>query len=590
MTAGAHRRAPTGAVVGVTGNLVRASFRGAVCCNEVADIRVGVERLKAEIIRIDGDRVDLQVFEDTRGVRVGDPVEFTGELLAITLAPGLLGGVYDGLQNPLALLENRQGYFLKRGQVAPPVDEQTRWSFTPTVVPGDRVRAGSWLGEVREGHLVHRVLAPLGLQGTHTVERVVQADRYTVTEPVVHIRSPDGAVVPVAMAQRWPVKRAMPAGVRRLQPRELLVTGCRVLDTLFPLARGGTACIPGPFGAGKTVLQQLLAKHSAVDVVIIIACGERAGEVVETLVELPELHDPRTGGSLVDRTVVICNTSSMPVAAREASVYTGLTMAEYYRLMGLDVLVLADSTSRWAQALREMSGRREEIPGEEAFPAYLESRIAGLYERAGLVELEGGTTGAVTLVGTVSPAGGNFEEPVTQATLKVVGAFYGLDRKRADERRYPAIQPLTSWSLYRSRLQGRLDATLDPSWTRWVSDLESLLRQADQVRRMMAVVGEEGVSVDDLVAFHKGELIDAASLQQDAFDPVDVASPIDRQVADLWLLHRALSVQREFPDKDAVRALYTELTDALYQRNYCAVGSAEHRDQTTRAEQILEAP
>ncbi len=575
--------------MGVTGNLVTASFPpGGVSYNEVAEIRVGTERLKAEVIRIDSDSVRLQVFEDTRGIRVGDPIEFQGELLAATLAPGLLGGVYDGLQNPLSLLDNRQGYFLKRGQLVAPIDTERRWSFTPTVDPKEQVQAGTWLGWVRENHLVHRVLAPLDLVGSHAVEKVVSAGEYTVREPVVHLRSPEGAVREVSMLQRWPVKRAVPVPVRRTRPSELLSTGCRVVDTLFPLARGGTACIPGPFGAGKTVLQQLVAKHAAVDVVIVIACGERAGEVVETLVDFPKLHDPRTGGSLMDRTVVICNTSSMPVAAREASVYTGLTIAEYYRLMGLDVLVLADSTSRWAQALREMSGRLEEIPGEEAFPAYLESRIANLYERAGVVEIEGGKTGALTLVGTISPAGGDFEEPVTQATLKVVGAFHGLDRQRADERRYPAIQPLTSWSLYRRRLADRSNATLDPSWSGWVDDLEQVLRSADEVRRMMAVVGEEGVSLEDLVRFHKGELADAVYLQQDAFDPVDAATPIDRQVADLWLLHRALAAEPTFADKAAARTFYTELTDALYQRNYCAVGSAEHRDHTARVQGLLE--
>jgi len=581
---------PEGAVLGVTGNLVTASFptSDAVACNEVADIVVGDERLKAEVIRIDRDAVHLQVFEDTRGIRVGDSIQFCGELLGATLAPGLLGKVFDGLQNPLALLENRQDYFLKRGQSVAAVDGEQRWAFTPTVEPGDEVRAGTWLGWVRENHLVHRVLAPLDLVGVHAVERVVEVGEYTVSETIVDLRSCDGERREVSMQQRWPVKRAVPVPIRRVQPSELLPTGCRVVDTLFPLARGGTACIPGPFGAGKTVLQQLLAKHAAVDVVIVIACGERAGEVVETLVDFPELHDPRTGGSLMDRTIVICNTSSMPVAAREASVYTGLTLAEYYRLMGLDVLVLADSTSRWAQALREMSGRLEEIPGEEAFPAYLESRIANLYERAGVVELEGDETGAITLVGTVSPAGGDFEEPVTQATLKVVGAFHGLDRKRADERRYPAIQPLDSWSLYRTRLADRCNRTLDPNWSRWVDELAAALRDADEVRRMMAVVGEEGVSVGDLVRFHKGELADRVYLQQDAFDPVDAATPIDRQVADLWLLNRVLNNERDFGDAKAARAFYTELTDALYQRNYCAVGSAEHRDHTAHIEGLLE--
>ncbi len=442
--------ARTGRVMGVSGNLVTVEFDAAVSQNEVAYVLLGDLRLIAEVIRVRGRYADMQVFESTAGIKVGDPVEFVGELLSVELGPGLLSRVFDGLQNPLNVIAERHGFFLPRGEQTEALPRDQVWEFAPRAAAGDRVRAGDTLGVVTEGIFEHRVLAPFGLVGTAEVAEVAGPGEYTITDTIAALQSAGGERIEVAMLQRWPVKRPIRCYAERLRPTEQLVTKMRILDTFFPVAKGGTYCIPGPFGAGKTVLQQLTSRHADVDVVVIAACGERAGEVVETLREFPVLTDPRTGRSLMERTVIICNTSSMPVAAREASVYTAVTIAEYYRQMGLQVLLLADSTSRWAQALREMSGRLEEIPGEEAFPAYLESVIAAFYERAGAVRLNDGSFGSVTIGGTVSPAGGDFEEPVTQSTLKVVGAFHGLSRQRSDARRYPAIDPLESWSKYGS--------------------------------------------------------------------------------------------------------------------------------------------
>ena len=436
--------------MGVSGNLVTVEFDEAVSQNEVAYVLLGDLRLIAEVIRVRGRYADMQVFESTAGIRVGDAVEFVGEMLSVELGPGLLSRVFDGLQNPLNVIAERHGFFLPRGEQTDALPRDQVWEFAPRAAAGDRVRAGDTLGVVTEGIFEHRVLVPFGLAGVAEVAEVAAAGEYTITDRIAVLRTADGEALDVAMLQRWPVKRPIRCYAERLRPTEQLVTKMRILDTFFPVAKGGTYCVPGPFGAGKTVLQQLVSRHADVDVVVIAACGERAGEVVETLREFPVLTDPRTGRSLMERTVIICNTSSMPVAAREASVYTAVTIAEYYRQMGLHVLLLADSTSRWAQALREMSGRLEEIPGEEAFPAYLESVIAAFYERAGAVRLNDGTVGTVTIGGTVSPAGGDFEEPVTQSTLKVVGAFHGLSRQRSDARRYPAIDPLESWSKYGS--------------------------------------------------------------------------------------------------------------------------------------------
>lgn len=559
---GGERVNNIGRIVAVSGPLITAAFEHPVRQNEVAYALLDGLRLKAELIRMRGQYADLQVFEDTTGLYVGGKIEFTGEMLAIELGPGLLGMVVDGLQNPLVALAEASGYFLERGRTLDPLDRQRRWAFTPRVAAGAVVRAGDTLGEVPEGGVVHRIMVPFGLLGHLRVRSVAEPAERRIHEVIAVLEDERGRSLEVTMLQRWPVKRPIRAYRERLRPSEPLVTKVRIVDTLFPVARGGTYGIPGPFGAGKTVLQQLMSRHAEVDVVVIAACGERAGEVVETLREFPELTDPRTGRSLMERTVMVCNTSSMPVAAREASVYTAVTIAEYYRQMGLDVLMLADSTSRWAQALREMSGRLEEIPGEEAFPAYLESLVASFYERGGVVTLHDGTTGSVTIGGTVSPAGGNLEEPVTQATLKVVGAFHGLSRERSDARRYPAIDPLESWSQYPG--VGDVAAT---------DFARRLLQGGNEVAQMMKVVGEEGTALEDFLRYLQAEFLDAVYLQQDAFDPVDGASSAERQALVFSDLIRIIQTPLTFEGKDAARRFYQTLTQATKEWNRNPWGS-----------------
>jgi len=555
-----------GSVVAVNGNMISAKFDGIVALNEVGYALTGGKRLKSEVIRVRGDVAQLQVFEITKGIQVGDPIEFTGDLLSVELGPGLLGQVYDGLQNPLPDLAKKAGYFLERGIYLDPLPDETRWDFTPVAKPGDRVVRGDTLGTVPEGTFTHRIMVPFGMYGSYTVKSVKGAGNYPLSEKIAELEDEKGTVHPVTMSFRWPVKRAIDCYAERLKPTETLTTKVRTIDTFFPVAKGGTYCIPGPFGAGKTVLQHTTSRNAEIDIVIIAACGERAGEVVETLKEFPELTDPRTGRSLMERTIIICNTSSMPVAAREASVYTGVTLAEYYRQMGLDVLLLADSTSRWAQALREMSGRLEEIPGEEAFPAYLESYIAAFYERAGIVRLRDGSTGSVTIGGTVSPAGGNFEEPVTQATLKVVGAFHGLSRERSDARKYPAIHPLDSWSKYKSVIAREA-----------VEYARSFLRRGTEVQQMMKVVGEEGTSLEDFVVSLKGDFLDAVYLQQNSFDAVDAAVDTERQKYSFAMILEILASEFGFVDKDEARAWFNRARQLFIDLNYSPWGSDAFR-------------
>jgi V/A-type H+-transporting ATPase subunit A len=539
----------TGTIVGVNGNMLTVAFEGAVGQNEVGYAKIGDLGLMAEIVRIRGNLADMQVFEDTTDLTVGGTVDFTGDLLSVELGPGLLKGIYDGLQNPLPDLAEECGFFLQRGMYMDSLDRSAKWEFTPKASPGDTVTAGEVLGSVPEGIFEHAIMVPFAFRGTFTVETVAPAGSYTIEKTIAQLKDEAGNSVDVCMFQRWPVKMPITAYAERLRPTEPLVTQVRIVDTFFPVARGGTYCIPGPFGAGKTVLQQITSRNAEVDIVVIAACGERAGEVVETLREFPELTDPRTGKSLMDRTVIICNTSSMPVAAREASVYTGVTIAGYYRLMGLDVLLLADSTSRWAQALRETSGRLEEIPGEEAFPAYLESVIASFYERGGIVRLKDGRSGSITIGGTVSPAGGNFDEPVTQATLKVVGAFHGLSRSRSDARRYPAIDPLDSWSKYNTVVDNEV-----------VAFAADLLRRGTEIGQMMKVVGEEGTSDDDFIMYLKAEYLDAVYLQQNAYDTVDGATPAERQKHVFGVIAEILRSPMTFENKDAARRFFHELT------------------------------
>ena len=576
----------TGKVVGVNGNMVSVEFTDKVKQNEVAYVRVGKEALKAEVIRVKGTSADLQVFEDTAGIKVNNEVEFTDELLSVELGPGLLGKIFDGLQNPLPQLAEKHGFFLKRGEYLRALDGDHLWDFSPKVKDGHVVRAGDTIGTVPENMFEHKIMVPFDWQGDFEVIKVVDAGKHKIDSTVATLKDEQGRKHDVKMVQTWPVKVPIKVYADKLKPVEPLVTKIRLIDTICPVAVGGTFCTPGPFGAGKTVLQHLLSRHAEVDIVIVAACGERAGEVVEILEEFPELTDPRTGKTLMERTIIICNTSSMPVAARESSVYTGVTIAEYYRQMGLNVLLLADSTSRWAQALRETSGRLEEIPGEEAFPAYLDSAIKSLYERAGQLTMRDGTTGSLTMIGTVSPAGGNFEEPVTQSTLGTVKAFLGLSYARAYKRSYPAIDPLISWSRYREQLRSYFDRALQPGWTDQVETLAGLLHEGNAIHQMMLVTGEEGVSLEDFITYQKSLLLDAAYLQQDAFDPVDVSVSLERQQETLQLIWRYISRDYLFTDKDQARIYFTRLTGLLKNLNYSSRESQEYADYLQRIEEF----
>lgn len=561
-----------GTITGVNGNMITVRFEGAVALNEVGYAKIEGVTLMCEIVRIRGRLADMQVFEDTSDLAIGNTVEYTGELLSVELGPGLLTQIYDGLQNPLPKLAETCGFFLQRGKYIAALSREQVWSFTPTVKVGDVVFAGDAVGTVPEGIFQHRIMVPFGLQGRQTVKSVATAGDYTLEHEMAVVVDEAGHETVVTMVQRWPVKVPISCYEERLRPERTMVTQTRTIDTFFPVALGGTYCIPGPFGAGKTVLQQVTSRFAQVDIVIYAACGERAGEVVEMLREFPNLQDPRTGRTLMDRTTIICNTSSMPVAAREASVYTAATIAAYYRQMGLNVLLLADSTSRWAQALREMSGRLEEIPGEEAFPAYLETVVASFYERAGRVRLRDGSTGSVTIGGAVSPAGGNFDEPVTQATIKVVGAFHGLSRARSDARRYPAIDPLDSWSKY----TGVCDAPV-------VAKIRGVIRRGNEIAQMMKVVGEEGTAMEDFVLYLKSEFVDATYLQQDSFHDVDAACPAERQRYVLGLIERVVDAKMRFEDRAAARLFFQKLTQLIRDWNCSAWQSDDFKGLEQRA-------
>ena len=564
-----------GKVVGINGNMVSVQFDGNISMNEVAYVQVEGTKLRGEVIRIRGDVAQLQIFEMTQGIKAGDTVEFTGNMLCALLGPGLLGQVYDGLQNPLPLVAEKAGWFLERGVYVDALDKSAKWEWTPTVKAGDKLQRGDSIGTVPEGPFTHKILVPFNLLGTYTVKEVTPAGSYTIMDKMAVITDEKGNEHELKMCFEWPVKRAIDCYAERLAPTETMVTKTRLIDTFFPVAKGGTYCIPGPFGAGKTVIQHTTSKYADVDIVIIAACGERAGEVVETIKEFPELKDPRTGKSLMERTIIICNTSSMPVASREASVYTSVTLAEYYRQMGLHVLLLADSTSRWAQALREMSGRLEEIPGEEAFPAYLESYIAAFYERAGYVRLRDGSKGSVTIGGTVSPAGGNFEEPVTQATLKVVGGFHGLTRERSDARKFPSIDPIASWSKYRGVI-------VEPK----VTFARDIYKRGVEVNQMMKVVGEEGTSTEDFVLYMKSEFLDAVYFQQNSFDEVDAAVSVERQN---YVFNKVLTVlgsDFELKDKDEARTFFNQMRQKFGDWNYIAEASSDYKAKEKEIDEL----
>lgn len=569
----------TGKITSISGNMLTVDVDGEVIQNEIGYVQAGDGALKSEIVRINRNTAFMQVFEDTKGVRIGDEVEFTGRMLSVELGPGLLGMVYDGLQNPLNELAEKYGFFMERGALVDSLDRDRSWDFEPNVVPGDKVEAGDPLGHVSEGIFDHPIFVPFREEGEFEVTNVAPAGDYTIEDTVVEATDEHGDEHQFDMFFRWPVKEAIDLYKQQHVPEEPMITQTRVIDSFFPVAKGGTYCIPGPFGSGKTVLQQVTSRFAQVDVVIVAACGERAGEVVETIREFPELEDPRTGKSLMERTIIICNTSSMPVAARESSVYTAVTLGEYYRQLGLDVLMLADSTSRWAQAMRELSGRLEEIPGEEAYPAYLESRIAQFYERAGLVELDDGSRGSLSIGGTVSPAGGNFEEPVTQSTLKVVGAFHGLDRDRAEQRRYPALHPLDSWSKY--------DGFIDKEKT---DRGREILEKGREVNQMMKVVGEEGTTLEDYLIYQKSELLDNVYLQQDSFDDIEGATQPRRQEYVYDKILKVLNSEFDVEDKDEARNLFNQLRQLFTDWNYIRMEpeDAEQTDEINKTEEFKE--
>jgi V/A-type H+-transporting ATPase subunit A len=576
----------TGRVVKAFGNLLHVEFTGNIRQGEVCSVRIGPGvSLKAEVIEIVGQVAKIQVFEDTRGIRLDTTVEFSTHLLEAELGPGLLSSIVDGLQNPLEKVADATGLFLSRGVYIPPLDRSRHWDYHPTAKVGDTVKRGDPLGYVMEGRFHHQIMVPFALFGEYKVSWLIKPGSYTIETAVAKLVSPEGEEQLVTMLQKWPVKIPLAEG-EKVRANVMMDIGLRIVDTQFPVLKGGTFCSPGPFGAGKTVLQHHLSKYSAVDLVVIVACGERAGEVVEVLRGFPHMIDPHTNEPLMNRTVMICNTSSMPVAAREASIYMGSTIAEYYRQMGLDVLLLADSTSRWAQAMREMSGRLEEIPGEEAFPAYLASRIAAFYERSGVLQLRSGKKGSMTIGGTVSPAGGNFEEPVTQATLSVVGAFLGLSRARSDARRYPAIDPLISWSKYIDPVALQLEAEV-PGWGAMVKRSDKILREGSEIGKRMEVVGEEGISLKDMILYLKSELFEFAYLQQNAFDKEDAYCPLKRQMDLFLLIHRIFDTPFTLDSPDEARRFFLELQNEVKNMNFVPFLSDRYKQMMRQIEKKL---
>lgn len=582
--------ATKGTVEAVVSNLVVVKVDGPVAQNEICYIKVSEqEKLMSEVIKLVGENVYVQVFESTRGLKRGAEVEFAGHMLEVTLGPGILSKNYDGLQNDL---DKMKGVFLKRGEHTFPLDEDKKWNFSPILKAGDKVKAGDWLGEVQEKKFMHKIMVPFKLKGEFTIKSIESAGAFTVKETVAVITDENGNDVEVSMMQKWPVKRPIKIYADKPRPTSLLETGVRVIDTMFPLTEGGTGFIPGPFGCGKTVLQHAISKQAKADVVIVAACGERANEVVEIFTEFPELDDPysETGAKLMDRTTLIANTSNMPVAAREASVYTAMTLGEYYRSMGLRVILLADSTSRWAQALREMSNRLEELPGQDAFPMDLSAIISNFYARAGFVHLENGSTGSITFVGTVSPAGGNLKEPVTESTKKVARCFYALNQGRADSKRYPAIDPIDSYSKYIEypEMEANLNETVDPNWTTSITFLKDLLLRGKEADDQISILGDDGVPVDFHVTFWKSELIDFVILQQDAFDAIDAITPMARQKDLAYLVKDVCEHDFGFKSFEEVNPYFKKMIATFKQMNYSEYKSEKYNGYWNEIQQMLE--
>ena len=575
-----------GRVNGIISNIVIVKADGAVGQNEICYVYCGDTRMMAEVIKVIGDDAYVQVYDSTRGLKIGDKVEFMGHMLEATLAPGLLSRNYDGLQNDLAKMD---GLFINRGSITEPIDFDKTWEFSPLAKAGDKVTAGDWLGQVKEQWVDHKIMVPFIMQAFYTVKSVVKAGTYKVTDTIAVVADKDGNEYNITMVQKWPVKQAIRCYAEKPRPSRVMETGVRAIDTFNPLAEGGTGFIPGPFGAGKTVLQHAISKQADADVIIIVACGERANEVVEIFAEFPELIDARTGHKLMERTIIICNTSNMPVAAREASVYTGMTIGEYYRAMGLKVLVMADSTSRWAQALREMSNRLEELPGQDAFPMDLSAVISNFYSRAGLVKLNNGQTGSVTFLGTVSPAGGNLKEPVTESTKKAARCFYALSQGRADSKRYPAIDPLDSYSKYLEypEVAAYLDEHIGKDWVSKVYEGKTIVQRGKEANDQINILGDDGVPVEYHERFWKSELLDFVILQQDAFDNIDANCPIERQKMMYEMVLDVCHKSFSFVDFEACSRYFKGLINLFRQMNYSEWQSDKFFDYKRQIEETV---
>ena len=575
-----------GIVKGIISNLVTVEVDGPVSQNEIAYIQLDSARLMAEVLKVIGNKAFVQVFESTRGLKVGNEVEFMGHMLEVTLGPGLLSRNYDGLQNDLDKLT---GIFLQRGEYNFPLDKDKLWKFTPIAKPGDKVEAGSWLGVVDENFQPHKIMVPFVFKGFYTVKSVVSEGEYTIMDTVAVVTDADGNDIKLNMIQKWPVKKAITVHAEKPRPFKLLETGVRTIDTANPIVEGGTGFIPGPFGTGKTVLQHAISKQAEADIVIIAACGERANEVVEIFVEFPELDDPHTGRKLMERTIIIANTSNMPVASREASVYTAMTISEYYRAMGLRVLMMADSTSRWAQALREMSNRMEELPGQDAFPMDLSAIIANFYSRAGYVYLKNGMTGSITFIGTVSPAGGNLKEPVTESTKKAARCYYALEQNRADRKRYPAVNPIDSYSKYIEypEFEEYISKRISPNWTAKVNDMKTILLRGKEVQEQINILGDDGVPVDYHITFWKSEVIDFVILQQDAFDKIDSVCSLERQKYMLDLVMDICESNFEFNGFIQVMDYFKRIINASKQMNYSVFESDSFIKYESELKEIL---
>jgi V/A-type H+/Na+-transporting ATPase subunit A len=582
----ARENKTTGKVAGIVANLVIVDVDGPVSQNEICFITLNQERLMAEVIKVVGRHAYVQVFESTRGLKPGSAVEFQGHMLEVTLGPGILSRNYDGLQNDLDKME---GVFLKRGDYTDPLNREKVWPFKPLAQPGDILEAGDWLAEVDENDMPHKIMVPFKFKGRYTLKSIVAEGEYIVDHKIAVITDSEGKDIELTMVQKWPVKVAIRAFKEKPRPFRLLETGVRCMDTLNPITEGGTGFIPGPFGTGKTVLQHAISKQAEADIVIIAACGERANEVVEVFTEFPELDDPRTGKKLIERTIIIANTSNMPVAAREASVYTAMTIAEYYRSMGLKVLLMADSTSRWAQALREMSNRLEELPGPDAFPMDLSAVISNFYSRAGFVYLNNGETGSITFIGTVSPAGGNLKEPVTESTRKAARCFYGLNQGRADSKRYPAIDPIDSYSKYLEypEVQEYLEKNVSPEWLGDVLKAKDILLRGKEAMEQINILGDDGVPIGFHERFWKSELIDFVILQQDAFDKIDSSSPMKRQQ---YMLSKVLEVADagfSFGHFEDVSSFFKTVINQFKQMNYSEFKSVNFENYEKELDAIL---